>query len=270
MQYKIGEVARILGISPDLIRYYEEKGVVSPAKDPYNNYRYYDTWDINYLIDCLWYKNFGFGIDEVAHMFSECTYDALLEKLDGKSEEIIESIRRQELLLGRIKKYCERLTRTKSYLGKCDLRHSAEFIYYINRTNSRYDNRAELQELSRRWLKYMPFSRRYFEIRRDGLSGADDSYSWGFSLGMQYVDEFGVEIVPPIAHMPPLLCIHSAFKSEGKDGFSARHIDFMAEHARQNGYSARAGAFGNLACSVIEGGRLTGYFEAWLPVEAEK
>ena len=25
MKYKIGDVARILGISPDLIRYYEEK-----------------------------------------------------------------------------------------------------------------------------------------------------------------------------------------------------------------------------------------------------
>ena len=47
VRYKIGDVAGILGISPDLIRYYEEKGVVSPAKDPNNNYRYYDTWDIN-------------------------------------------------------------------------------------------------------------------------------------------------------------------------------------------------------------------------------
>ena len=72
MRYKIGDVARILGISPDLIRYYEEKGVVSPQKDPYNNYRYYDTWDINFLLDCLWYKNFGFGIDQVAqHRFQE-------------------------------------------------------------------------------------------------------------------------------------------------------------------------------------------------------
>ena len=27
MKYKIGDVAKILGISPDLLRYYEKKGV---------------------------------------------------------------------------------------------------------------------------------------------------------------------------------------------------------------------------------------------------
>ncbi|MDR2664921.1 MAG: MerR family transcriptional regulator [Oscillospiraceae bacterium] len=267
MRYKIGEVARILGISPDLIRYYEEKGVVSPTKDPYNNYRYYDTWDINYLIDCLWYKNFGFGIDQVAHMFSECTLDALLEKLGEKSGEIKASIRRQEMLLGRINKYFERLSAMKENIGKCDIRRNAEFVYYINRKNAEYDNRAELQELSRSWLKYMPFSRRFFEMPRRAAQDGGDSYSWGFSLGMQYAEEFGIEVAPPIAHMPPRICVHSFFKSEGKGKFSARHVDFMAEYADKNGRAVSGSAFGNLACSVIEDGKVTGYFEAWMPVD---
>ena len=59
MRYKIGDVSRILGISTDLLRYYEKKGVVQPQKDKNNDYRYYDTWDINFLIDCLWFKRFG-------------------------------------------------------------------------------------------------------------------------------------------------------------------------------------------------------------------
>jgi DNA-binding transcriptional MerR regulator len=267
MRYKIGEVARILGISPDLIRYYEEKGIVAPTKDPYNNYRYYDTWDINYLIDCLWYKNFGFGIDQVAHMFSECSFDALLDKLEEKSVEITALMRRQELLLGRIRKYHERLTDMKGRIGKCDMRRNAEFIYYINRTNSEYDNRRELQELSRRWLKYMPFSRRFFEIPALGESDGEDSYSWGFSLGMQYAEEFHIMATPPITYMPSHMCVHSAFKSEGKDKFSARHVDFMQEYAESAGLKPLGGAFGNLACSVIENGKVTGYFEAWLPVD---
>ena len=67
MRYKIGDVSRILGISADLLRYYEKKGVVRPQKDQNNDYRYYDTWDINFLIDCLWFKRFGFGIPQVAY-----------------------------------------------------------------------------------------------------------------------------------------------------------------------------------------------------------
>jgi len=267
LRYKIGDVAGILGISPDLIRYYEEKGVVSPVKDPNNNYRYYDTWDINNLIDCLWYKNFGFGIEQIANMVSECSYDALLQRLENKGEDILAAIRRQELLLQRIRLFCERLTSAKSFLGKCDLRNSLEFVRYINRRNFTYDNSPALRELSRKWLKYMPFSRRYFEIPEDALAEVRGDYEWGFSLGMQYVEEFGVEIKPPVEFMSSRLCVHSAFRIVGQNQFSARHIDYMVDYAKESDLRVVGDAFGNLACSVIEEGQPTGYFEVWLPVE---
>jgi DNA-binding transcriptional MerR regulator len=273
VKYKIGDVARILGISPDLIRYYEEKGVVKPGKDPSNNYRYYDTWDINYLIDCLWYKNFGFGIEHIARLVTQTSYDALVKTLEERSEQLRESIKLQELLLQRIEKFTSRLIETKSYVGRFELRENAPFCYYINRHNGEYDKRTDTQELSRRWLKYMPFTRRYFEIPLSAMTGARDDYEWGFSVGMQYIEEFGIEIKPPIIEMTPRYCIHSAFKSTGHRGeevhtrFSARKLDFLLDYAKTNGLTPSRGAFGNLACSVMENGEQTGYFEVWMPVE---
>ena len=269
MRYKIGDVAGILGISPDLIRYYEEKGVVSPSKDPSNNYRYYDTWDINYLIDCLWYKNFGFGIEQIANMVSGCSYDALIHRLEDKGEDILNAIRRQEMLLQRIRVFCERLANTKRYLGKCDIVHSAEFVRYINRRNFTYDFSPVQRELSKKWLKYLPFSRRYFEIPEDALAEVRGDYEWGFSLSMQYVREFGVDIRPPVEFMPSRLCVHSAFRIVGKNQFSAKPIGYMVDFANENDMKVAGDAFGNLACSVVEDGRPTGYFEVWLPVEED-
>ena len=270
VRYKIGDVARILGISPDLIRYYEEKGIVRPTKDPANNYRYYDAWDINYLTDCLWFKNFGFGIDQVSQLVTEYSYDSLLDCLDNKADELLASIKRQELLLQRIRKYCEKLVQTKKQLGKCDLAQNDEFVRYINRRNATYDSDARLQSLTREWLKYMPFTRRYFEIPEEALLAGGEDYEWGFSLGMQYVTEFGINIIPPIEFVPSALCIYSAFKSVGKGNFTPRHLDFMKDFAAENGYRITGRAFGNLSCSVIEDDLPTGYFEVWLPVEAEK
>ena len=96
MRYKIGDVARILGISTDLLRYYEKKGVVTPQKDKTNDYRYYDTWDINFLIDCLWYKRFGFGIPQVAYMVTDCYHGDLISLLDEKSDQMEAELRKQE------------------------------------------------------------------------------------------------------------------------------------------------------------------------------
>jgi hypothetical protein len=62
------------------------------------------------------------------------------------------------------------------------------------------------------------------------------------------------------------MCVHSAFKSAGRGRFSARKLDFLLEYARARGLEPERGACGNLACSVMENGEQTGYFEVWLPV----
>ena len=39
--YTIGELAKILGITPETIRYYERKGIIASIHDEKTNYRYY-------------------------------------------------------------------------------------------------------------------------------------------------------------------------------------------------------------------------------------
>lgn len=266
MQYKIGDVAHILGISTDLLRYYEKKGVVTPSKDKQNDYRYYDAWDINFLIDCLWYKNFGFGIPQIAYMVSDCYYGDLISVLEEKQAELTDSIHRQELLLRRIRQHCDQVTRIKDMIGKCDISPSPEVICFLNRYDTDFDNSSEMQKLAKQWLRYMPFLQRYFEIPLDPASVGGHLYAWGFSLSQEYVEEFSVPVRPPVMYRPATECIHSAFKSSGKNAFSPKHIDFLFDFAAQNGYTASGNAQGNLVCSILENDINTGYFEVWLPV----
>lgn len=266
MQYKIGDVARILGISTDLLRYYEKKGVVTPTKDKQNDYRYYDAWDINFLIDCLWFKNFGFSIPQVAYMVSDCCYMDLIPLLEEKRDELMTSIHQQELLLHRLSQHCEQVLRVKNSMGKCEITQSPEIICYLNRYDTAYDNSPEMQKLSKQWLQYMPFLQRYFEMPLDPEGGYPHHYAWGFSLEMEYVEELSVLIKPPVMHQPSVTCIHSTFKSSGKNAFSPKHINYLFDYASENGLTVSGDARGNLVCSILEDGINTGYFEVWLPV----
>lgn len=266
MRYKIGDVAKILGISPDLLRYYEKKGVVKPVKDRSNDYRYYEPWDINFLIDCLWYKNFGFGIDQVAKIVSRSSYDDIEAMMADKDAEIEASIRHQERLLRRAREYQQEVARARTLLGKCDLVYSPEIYRYLNRYNFIYDNSKELQALSHQWLQYMPFTHRCFEIGQADLENKTDNYAWGFSLSMDYVQELNVPLKPPVAHLASEPSIHSVFTSSGKNAFSPRHLKFIMDYARENGLTVAGNARGNLICSVLDEDKLTGYFEVWLPI----
>ena len=267
MRYKIGDVAKILGISPDLLRYYEKKGVVKPIKDRNNDYRYYESWDINFLIDCLWYKNFGFSIDQVARIVSRCGMEDILSMMEEKEGEIEASIRRQELLLRRTREHLAEVQRIGERLGKCDLVYSPEIVRYLNRYNRLYDNSAALQQLSQQWLEYMPMIHRCFEIEREDLQNKTENYAWGFSLGMDYVRELEVPVEMPVKHLPSEPSVHSVFKSSGKDAFSPRHLKFLMDYVREHQLTVTGNARGNLICSVLEQDQLTGYFEVWLPIE---
>lgn len=44
--YKIGEISKLFHIGLDSIRYYEEMGIITPYRDPVNNYRLYSLDDL--------------------------------------------------------------------------------------------------------------------------------------------------------------------------------------------------------------------------------
>lgn len=53
MQYKIGKIAKIMGVTPEAIRHYERLGLIIPFKDPDTNYV---TIQMNKSISCSIYS----------------------------------------------------------------------------------------------------------------------------------------------------------------------------------------------------------------------
>lgn len=269
MKYKIGDVARILGISSDLLRYYEKKGIVHPVKDPHNDYRYYEAWDINFLMDCIWYKSFHFGLDQVAEIITDSTAEEVADVLDRKVIELRAQIRRNELLVRRAREHQADLLRLKNQLGQCILRESPEIVRYINRYNYKYDNSESLHAVSQEWLEYMPFTHRCFEMPVEDICDkrGEGRFSWGFSLTPDYVRELGVKMRPPVVHLKSQPCIYTVFTSAGKGNFSPHKLEYAVDFAEKRGLKLTGDARGNLLASVLEDGELTGFFEVWIPYE---
>lgn len=71
--YKIGEAARLLGLSTEALRYYERKGLIVPHKDSVSNYRYFDASQINHLLNMQKYQKLGFTLYELMDLFAEYT-----------------------------------------------------------------------------------------------------------------------------------------------------------------------------------------------------
>lgn len=52
MKYKISELAKLLGVSTNTVRRYEDMGYISAVRDEKSGYRYYNDDDIFFCDEC--------------------------------------------------------------------------------------------------------------------------------------------------------------------------------------------------------------------------
>lgn len=64
-KYKINEVAKILGITPSAIRFYEKKGLFSAPKDEENGYRAFDENDIYKIWSITYHRHIDMSISDI-------------------------------------------------------------------------------------------------------------------------------------------------------------------------------------------------------------
>lgn len=88
MNYKIGYISKISGVSTRTLRFYEQKGLIIPKKDPQTNYRYYTDQDINTLQQILLYKELGLELSEIKPLIQGLDNKTTIELLESHLNEL--------------------------------------------------------------------------------------------------------------------------------------------------------------------------------------
>ena len=68
-EYLIGDVAQMVGLSRDALRFYEKKGVINARKKD-NGYRYYSEEDIYKLMYILYQRKMNTSLEEIEGLMS--------------------------------------------------------------------------------------------------------------------------------------------------------------------------------------------------------
>ena len=90
---KINQVAELAGITSKNIRFYEDQGLITPARDPQNGYREYTLEDAERLGRIRLLRQLGIPCDTIRRLKNgELAFDTCMrehvEKLDRESENI--------------------------------------------------------------------------------------------------------------------------------------------------------------------------------------
>jgi DNA-binding transcriptional MerR regulator len=213
---KVNEVAKLLNLSHEAIRYYESKGIIQPQRETSNGYRQYSDWDIQILITSRMYRQFGFSLEETAECINLCDVDEISNYLSEKEDNIYQQIKWLQNL--------KKVTEEKKHLitEAMNLRGSYQIV---NRPET---YRIDLNHVSKipknprisHWSKAMPFIFGSALFNYTNNKEIDLEHTVGFAITKNYADFLNIKETQYLKFYPSCRCIYTAYECNSKTGFS--------------------------------------------------
>ncbi|MEN6325505.1 MAG: MerR family transcriptional regulator [Syntrophomonas sp.] len=94
MEYTVQKLGQLAGISSRTIRYYDEIGILKPARINSSGYRLYGQAQVDMLQQILFYRELGISLEEIKNIISAPDFDRVKalnehhEKLLGRREQL--------------------------------------------------------------------------------------------------------------------------------------------------------------------------------------
>lgn len=103
MEYTIQKLARMSGVSSRTLRYYDEIGLLKPARLSSSGYRIYGKEQIDTLQQILFYRELGVALNDIGKILSAPEFDRLAA-LNGHREKLLEKRAQLDTLIANVEK----------------------------------------------------------------------------------------------------------------------------------------------------------------------
>lgn len=261
-KYRIGEVAKILNISVDTLRFYEKSGIISPQKDKNSTYRVYDDWDINYILEYQHFRKMDFTAKEIKKVLYEMNFSEYLDLLNEKQRIIQEKALYYRLLE---QKNAEQITNLLTIDFDFHLVEMPSKVYVSHRKNFEYVPADSLNGIYDAWMKYYALLDNTVIIRQNDLLRDSDDFEWGFSINKKDAECLELPYSKEVEEFPNQLYLKFIVNAGERWNFSKDLIKPALEYAHGNGYELSGDIFGRLLARINDEDYLR-YIEFYLPI----
>lgn len=233
MEYSIGDVSSLLNVSRDMIRYYEKQGAIKASRNTSNNYRYYDSMEVFWLLEAMQHKSWGIPISEISDIRKkEYSYNTELF-LRQESVRIREESIYKKMLSERLEELRRYMLLGMRNLGnfwvdQCGAQYRTHFVRGIG---DEYERLGIAPDSSRCLLseRCMPF----FD---NGLTTGEGYIDWELTIRKKYAD-YLIESLPESFYLLPEEISICTVVDIGEIGhFDSGSFEVLREYAKSRGY----------------------------------
>lgn len=266
MKYTAKYVCQLFDINRETLRYYEKEGLITPEIDENNHYRYYDDWDINFLLEVIQYRKMGFSIEEIKQIFNEDDLDIYTNRIKNRSENLKKRIALEQMILKRNNEYMQSLEFIKPRLETYEIVYSQPQYMIPLRKNYDFIFSKESTDMFPIILNNFDFFDNTVYIPIDEFQTQSNSYYWTFTIYKEWADALQIK-TEAMKYIPSQLCIRTIIDAKERWNFGYNLFDDALKYIESNHYEVCDSIFGHLLTRIHEDNKYCRYIEIYIPVK---
>lgn len=261
MNYSIGEVYRLLGMTPSALHYYEKEGIIDTPKEE-SGWRYYEDVDVYRLISARKYRNMGVRLRDIARQFGGDGMSGR-QVLDRMRERQKEAALLARKYAGLERDIAQLIAAGEEGLGELncvDIRPVPEMLVFHGTDGNMVPRDKAEQALARSWLEAMPAVCLGIVHEKDAEKGA-----LSFLISSERAEEFGFK--PDggaVKSIPSGMAIHAVVAC-GEEQYENPDVIFgkVSEFAREHRFPENGTMWGRVLFVDCSGGDRRHFYETY-------
>lgn len=116
--YKVTDFAKLCGVTPRTLKYYEERELLKPAYIGENGYRYYSFAQMDEVSAILLFRDYGFTLDEIKSLMEQDDLHGIEQRMHMMLSIIEEQKKKLSKQEQNIRYTCMQVAQAKEHLGE--------------------------------------------------------------------------------------------------------------------------------------------------------
>lgn len=264
MKYKSGDTQKILSISRETLRFFEEKGLITPVRDKNNNYRYYDTLDLNKIVAYKFYRSLEFSLEEAIEMV-DLGNESQIERLFLQTEYLEKKAKYYLELSSYIKNYNNHYKEILKLLNNPIVEVCEDTILYFNQKKDIFEMNGESSKDTQIWLENFPYIKIAVNIIFSKKDCECETF-FGYGITKEYSDIFEKLKTNSTKQYKKTKCIHGLISFEN-DELRYSDFEFLIIEAEKKGFKCSEEFYGWLLNEENLDNKKIRYLECYIPLE---
>ena len=266
--YATSEISKYYGITRKGLDFYEEKGLIAPARHINGKYREYSLTDCYHMYFTKLYRNCGLRLDQLRGLINGGSLQDIEAKIEKQAQTIEEEAEYKKKLSQKLQQIAEKLRGLPASADSFRVENRPEMyrLYVRNYIGPHESSAGQSREFSL-WNKHVPINVASLRYPHDAVN-AEQEYINNIILAEDF-RFLKLQISKRVQHLPSMRCLHALLCIQPNELFSPKPLQPALTFIRNRGLKLTGDPVTAMLGIAVVGGVEIRYDEAWLPVGEE-